>query len=215
MAPDTAGGDDREAAVDYGVDKERLLAKCRAEPAGKSEEVSRHDSCCLLSDRRLMGRWRFTSALSLWLMKTSSQLTKIEMLQNFGFLGILILCFLDDLLQLPSLIFSDHPFAFAYRRSTLDMLLVLLVWFLVSRSTHRILARIQYLEKFMRVCAWCRRIHFKGEWVPLEEFLRQSFDTPTTHGICKDCLERQQAAINRAKLARKQAARKPETDSTP
>ncbi|MGA2246418.1 MAG: hypothetical protein ABSH48_15595 [Verrucomicrobiota bacterium] len=140
-------------------------------------------------------------------MKTSAQLTKIEMYQNLGFLGIIILCFLDDLLQLPTLIFSDHPFAFVYRRSTLDMLLVLAVWFLVTRSTRRILVRIQYLEKFMRVCAWCRRIHYQGEWVPLEEFMRQSFDTPTTHGICKDCLERQQAAIDRAKLARVEAAK--------
>jgi hypothetical protein len=139
-------------------------------------------------------------------MKMNSQLSKIELYQNLGFLGILILCFLDDLLQLPGLVFSDHPFAFVYRRSTLDMLLVLAVWFLVSRSTRRILERVQYLEKFMRVCAWCRRIHFKGEWMPLEEFMRQSFDTPTTHGICKECLERQQAAIDRAKAARKKAA---------
>ena len=41
--------------------------------------------------------------------------------------------------------------------------------------------------------------------MPLEEFMRQGFDTPTTHGICKDCLQRQQAAIERAKEARKHA----------
>jgi hypothetical protein len=138
-------------------------------------------------------------------MQMNSQLTKIEVCQNLGFLGIIVLCFLDDLLQLPTLIFSD-PLNFVYRRSTLDMLLVLGVWFLVGRSTRRILNRVQYLEKFMRVCAWCRRIHFKGEWMPLEEFMRQSFDTPTTHGICKQCLQQQEAAIDRARLARKDAA---------
>lgn len=138
-------------------------------------------------------------------MKRNLQVTKIEMYQNLGFLGIIILCFLDDLLQLPGLVFSDHPFAFMYRRSTLDMLLVLAVWFLVSRSTHRMLRRVQYLERFMRVCAWCRRINYKNEWMPLEQFMQQSFDTPTTHGICKDCLHQQQIAIERAKEARKKA----------
>jgi hypothetical protein len=103
---------------------------------------------------------------------------------------------------LPTLIFSEHPFSFLFRRSTLEMLLVLMVWFLVSRSTRRIVERINYLEKFMRVCAWCRRINYNGEWMRLEEFMRQGFDTPTTHGICQDCLERQQAAIERAKQAR-------------
>jgi hypothetical protein len=140
-------------------------------------------------------------------MKKNSQLTRIVLYQNFGFLGILVICYLDDLLKLPALIFSDHPFAFLYRRSTLEILLVLAVWFIVSASTHRILRRIQYLERFMRVCAWCRRINFKGEWMPLEEFMRQGFDTPTTHGICKECLQTQQAAIEKAKQKRKDAAK--------
>ncbi len=138
-------------------------------------------------------------------MKKNSQLTKIVLYQNLGFLGIIILCFLDDLLKLPSLIFSDHPFAFVYRRSTLEILLVLGVWFLVSNSTRRILNRVRYLEKFMRVCAWCRRINYHDEWMRLEEFMQQGFDTPTTHGICAECLEKQKAAIERARQQRENA----------
>ncbi len=135
-------------------------------------------------------------------MKKNSQLTKIVLYQNLGFLGIMALGFLDDLLKLPSLIFSEHSFDFLYRRTTLEMLLILMVWFLVSNSTRRIMERVQYLEKFMRVCSWCRRINYQDRWMPLEEFLQKSFDTPTTHGICKDCLERQQAAAARAREAR-------------
>jgi len=135
-------------------------------------------------------------------MKKNSQLTKIVVYQNLGFLGTIILCFLDDLLKLPSLIFSDHPFAFMYRRSTLEMLLVLGVWFLVSMSTRRILERVRYLEKFMRVCAWCRRINYHEEWMRLEEFMQQGFDTPTTHGICAECLQRQEDAIERGSQLR-------------
>ena len=137
-------------------------------------------------------------------MKMNSRLTKIVLYQNLGFLAILVICWLDELLKLPSLIFSGNPFAIVYRRSTLEILLVLAVWFLVSASTRRVLERVHYLEKFMRVCAWCRRIDYKGEWMPLEEFMRQGFDTPTTHGICPECLQRQREAIERAKQTRKQ-----------
>ena len=126
-------------------------------------------------------------------------MTKIVLYQNLGFLGIMVLGFLDDLLQLPALIFSGHSFDFMYRRTTLEMLLIFMVWFLVSNSTRRIMERVQYLEKFMRVCAWCRRINHRGEWVSLEEFMRQGFDTPTSHGICQDCLRRQKAAAERAR----------------
>lgn len=111
--------------------------------------------------------------------------------------------YLDELIKLPSLIFSGDPFAFVFRRSTLDMLIVLAVWFLVSASTRRILERVRYLENFMRVCAWCRKIDYKGEWMRLEDFMRQGFDTPTTHGICPECLNQQKEAIERRKKAGK------------
>ena len=126
------------------------------------------------------------------------------MYQNIGFLGIMLICYLDELLKLPQLIFSENHFAFLYRRSTLDILLVLAVWFLVSTSTRRVLERIRYLEKFMRVCSWCRRIDYKGEWMKLEDFMQQGFDTPTTHGICPECLRHQKQVILNAKLPSKE-----------
>ena len=135
-------------------------------------------------------------------MKKNSYLTRIVLYQHFGFLAIIAICWLDELLKLPSLIFSDHPFAFVFRRSTLDMLIVLAVWFIVSGSTRRALARIRYLEGFLRVCSWCRRIDYHGDWISPEEFMKQGFDTPTTHGICPECLRRQREAIERAKQKR-------------
>ena len=136
-------------------------------------------------------------------MKANSQLTRIVLYQNLGFVGIMAICYLDELIKLPSLIFSDDPFAFVFSRTTLDMLMVLAVWLLVSASTRRILERVRYLEKFMRVCSWCRKIDYKGEWMRLEDFMQQGFDTPTTHGICPECLKRQKEAIERRKTARK------------
>jgi hypothetical protein len=128
------------------------------------------------------------------------------MYQNLGFLGIMVISYLDELIKLPSLIFSNHPFAFVFRRSTLDILMVLAVWLLVSTSTRRILERIRYLEKFMRVCSWCRKIDYKGEWMKLEDFMQQGFDTPTTHGICPECLGQQREAIERARKERQNTA---------
>ena len=90
-----------------------------------------------------------------------------------------------------------------FSRSAVEMLLILGVWLLVNSSTRRLLKYVLDLEAFMRVCAWCRRIDHKGEWMPLEKFMRQGFDTPTTHGICPDCLREQLRALERAKFSRK------------
>lgn len=138
-------------------------------------------------------------------MDKTSRLGKVMLCQNLGFLAIIGLCYIDDLIRLPALIFQTHPFAFRFQRSTVEMLLILAVWLLVNASTRRILERIRHLEKFLRVCSWCRRIDYKGHWMPLEEFMEQGFDTPTTHGICGDCLKTQQDALERAKRQSKGA----------
>jgi hypothetical protein len=131
-------------------------------------------------------------------MKKGLDLTKIVLYQHFGFLGIIVICWLDELLKLPSLLFSDDPWQFVFSHTTVDMLIVLAVWLLVSASTRRILKRIRYLEEFLRVCSWCRRINYHSDWIPLEEFMKTGFDTPTTHGICPDCLEHENKAFNQA-----------------
>jgi hypothetical protein len=135
-------------------------------------------------------------------MVKNSQLARIVVYQNVGFLAVIVLCFLDELLQLPALIFSGHPFVVLYRRPTLEMLLFLAVWLLVSNSTRRLLKQVRQLEDFLRVCSWCRRIDYKGEWMPLEEFMEQGFDTPTTHGICPECLRQKKDAIEKERRAR-------------
>jgi hypothetical protein len=137
-------------------------------------------------------------------MGNNRRLNGVLLYEHLGFVGIIFFCYLNDLLKLPSLIFSDHPFSFVFQRSTLEMLLILMVWLLVSASTRRLLERIRHLESFLRVCSWCRRIDYQGEWITLEKFLQQGFDTPTTHGICPDCRSHLKSSIERAKLRRKE-----------
>jgi hypothetical protein len=139
-------------------------------------------------------------------MDKGTKISKVILYQNLGFLTVIALGFVDEMTRMSALVFGDAARHWEFRHSTLGMLLVLAVWFLVSMSTRRILDRLHYLEKFIRVCAWCHHINFKSQWITMEEFLRQGFDTPTTHGICPTCLAEQKAAIVRAKEKRETAA---------
>lgn len=126
---------------------------------------------------------------------------RIFLYQSIGFLAIIALAWLDEVLGLSTLIFGNHPYLPELHVSILVMLFTLAVWLLVARATRRALERLRYLEGFMIVCAWCRRIEYHGRWMPLEEFLQQGFDTPTSHGICRECLDREKAAAERARQA--------------
>src|SRR4051812_6958090 len=122
---------------------------------------------------------------------------KILLYQSLGFLSIIALSCLDEWLGLSKLIFGEHSFIPEFHASILGMLFIFAVWLLVTASTRRILDRVHYLEGFLKVCAWCRQIDHKGHWMPLEKFMQEGFDTPTSHGICERCLAEQKASVEK------------------
>jgi hypothetical protein len=123
---------------------------------------------------------------------------KLFWYQSAGFLAIIGLSWIDECLGLHQLILGNNPYISDFRESALEMLLILGVWFIVAGSTRRLLAHVRHLESFMKVCAWCRHIEYKGRWMPLEEFLEKGFETRTSHGICKECLEKRKSEVERA-----------------
>jgi hypothetical protein len=140
-------------------------------------------------------------------MKKKLPIAKVLLFQSLGFVAIIVLSWINELLGLRTLILGDHPYISDFRESTLEMLFVLAVWLIIVGSTRRVLARVNHLEGFMRVCSWCRRIGSEGRWLALEEFMSRRFETPTSHGICEECLKRQEAAIAHAcEMQKRQAA---------
>jgi hypothetical protein len=132
-------------------------------------------------------------------MLKETRSAKVLVYQSIGFLAIISVCLFDEIVGLSALILGNQSVISNYRGTILKMLLILGVWLLVSVSTGRILAHMRYLEGLAKVCAWCRRIEHKGHWIGLEEFFQQGFDTPTTHGICHECLGKTTALMRAGK----------------
>ena len=124
-------------------------------------------------------------------MQAKVSYSKVTLYQSIGFLVIIALSWFVEITGLRELVLGSHPYISDFKESTLEMVLVLGVWLLVAGSTRRLQAHVSHLEGFMRVCAWCHHICHNGKWMPLKEFVRMSFDTPTTHGICPKCLKEQ------------------------
>ena len=49
--------------------------------------------------------------------------------------------------------------------------------------------RSERLSRLVTVCAWSRKIQFKGEWLTLEEYLARRFSVNVTHGISPQQLD--------------------------
>ncbi len=69
-------------------------------------------------------------------------------------------------------------------------LIILWVAITVILSTRKLLDRLHYLEGFLRVCAWCRKVDHDGHWLTLEGYFNQRFNTKTSHGMCPECFAR-------------------------
>ena len=125
--------------------------------------------------------------------------SKVLLSQAMGFVVLIAISWVNELIDLRSLVLGDHPYISDFRESTLEMLFVLAVWLVVYGSTNRMLARMNQLEGFLHLCSWCRRIGTKGRWMSTEEFFDRRFDTKTSHGICEECMKEQAAALANAK----------------
>jgi hypothetical protein len=109
--------------------------------------------------------------------------------EAFGFSLLIVLSWLTEAIRIPHFIFGEE-FVANWHRALLRTVIILLIWAWVHLATKRLLKRLHYLEEFLRICSWCRKVDHAGEWLDMEMYFSSKFATPTTHGMCPHCLEK-------------------------
>jgi hypothetical protein len=107
-----------------------------------------------------------------------------------GFFTIIALCWVVETIHLPHLLFGE-PAKFVWPRVLFRTALIGGIWAWVHFTTSRLLARLRQLEKYLRLCSWCRKIDHEGEWLSTEDYFGSRFETETSHGICPACAHEQ------------------------
>jgi hypothetical protein len=116
--------------------------------------------------------------------------------ESIGFVALMALSWLDELIGLPTILFGGPPHQADLRESCLEMTVIAIVGIITIAVTRRILSRLAYLESYLRVCAWCKKVYDNNQWVPMEEFLQAKFETRTTHGMCPECAEKMSGTVS-------------------
>ena len=112
-----------------------------------------------------------------------------------GFLVIVALCWLVELLQIPHLFFEEDA-GFNWYRVLFRTGTVFVVWAWVHFTTKPLLDRLHHLEEFIHVCSWCRKFGHQGKWIAMEDYFDTHLRTPTSHGICPECAQVQFADVD-------------------
>jgi len=128
--------------------------------------------------------------------KTKEKWNSILWVEGFGFSLIIALSWLTEAVRIPHLIF-DEPFTINWHRAMLRTMVVALIWTWVHVVTRRLLKRLHYLEEFLRICGWCRKVCHHDEWLTMENYFSSKFAMQTTHGMCPECLEKSKQELER------------------
>jgi hypothetical protein len=107
-------------------------------------------------------------------------------IEGLGFGLILVLAWLAEILGVPHYLFSE-PTVIHWGRPLIKSVVIICVWAAVHISTRRLLKRLYYLEDYLRICAWCRKMDHDGAWVTMEDYFGSAFATKTSHGVCPEC----------------------------
>ena len=107
-----------------------------------------------------------------------------------GFSLIIILLWVDEILDIPCLIFGAPATPVNWVEGIIETVGIIILSFIIIIISFRILSKIRYLEGFLPVCSFCKKIRVKNEWIPIEVYLSEHSDAVFSHGFCPECLKK-------------------------
>ena len=86
-------------------------------------------------------------------------LRHVALTEMIGFGVIVAVIWLDELFDLPHWLFGAPISPTRLTEAAMESLGVVLLAAIVLLSTRRLIRRVVYLESYITLCAWCRRVH--------------------------------------------------------
>ena len=106
-----------------------------------------------------------------------------------GFALIFVLLWVDEIFDFPHYLLGAPATPVNWKESLLESFSVLVLACVVILMTYRILTRLKYLEGFLPVCSFCKKIRVEKEWIPIEKFVMDHSEATFSHSLCPGCAQ--------------------------
>lgn len=113
---------------------------------------------------------------------------RIVTYEIFFFSLVCLTFWLNEILDIPHHLFGAESTPVNWIENIIETIIIAILCASVVYFTLRIMVRLKYLEGFLPVCSYCRRIKVNGSWILLEKFLHETTDLTISHGYCPDCI---------------------------
>jgi hypothetical protein len=107
--------------------------------------------------------------------------------QSMGFLIVVVLTWSDAIFDLAHVVLGLPHREFDINRTSIITVVLIFLWMFSAYKIYLVVSRLSYLESFLHVCAWCRKIEHNDRWLSLEAHFAQKTGGVVSHGICPEC----------------------------
>ncbi len=107
--------------------------------------------------------------------------------QSLAFLIVIVLTWSDALFDLCHYILGMPHVTQDLNRTAITTVIIILLWMFSAYKVYRVVSRLSYLETFLHVCAWCRKIEYQNQWLSIEAHFIEKTGRKPSHGICPEC----------------------------
>ncbi len=107
-----------------------------------------------------------------------------------GFITIVMVLWADKLFGIWSHLGVGDENNETYLEVSAKSGVVILLWIFSAYKIYLIVSRLSYLESFLHVCAWCRKIEVEQKWFTIEQHFAQQTGVKASHGICPECAKK-------------------------
>lgn len=112
----------------------------------------------------------------------------IYQLIAFGVLMFLIIG--DEVFDFPHTLFGAPATPINWRECWIEGSYILVLAVFSIFLTKILIAKVKYLEGFIPICSYCRKVRVGREWQSLEQFLSVHSEAELSHGLCPECAQR-------------------------
>ena len=114
---------------------------------------------------------------------------RIITLELVGFLAVILCLWLVEIIELPHLLLGEPATPINWEEASIETLVLVTFGAIVIFQTKRLIKKINYLEGFLQVCSFCRKINIDDKWIPLETYIKQRTEAQISHSFCPDCYQ--------------------------
>lgn len=122
-------------------------------------------------------------------MRKKKHSLRVIYIELIAFAIIICVSWGDELFNAAHLLFGGD-YSSNWHEAFLETCVTILVATPTVLLTFGIVKKLHYLEDFLKVCAWCRKVNEDDQWYTLEEYFDNKFGTISSHGICPACHEK-------------------------